>query len=393
MRALLSCGPHHSGGSPCHASRRRRSARARRGGSSPCRCSTRPRRRRATWTPRCRPSCRRARPRSHTHPAPCRGAASRPGAYDRDSWRTLCMEARAASQRPCLPAGRARVPDARALRALRGARPPCFVAVRSGVGRLRPPIGSPRAQVHAEEAPGDVLVFLTGQDEIEALARLIAARCAPRRPQPPAAPAAARVGSPSPPPPHSLGVQAGAVAEHSKWPVPAPAPARHDRREAGAWVQSRKALGPEPSCRAAPGEARAPVRQGGRGGGVRQGRAARGAHLRGAAGGGAGARVRASARRRPQGAPRPPRPRVAWRCRAASCAWLGFGMARAACRGWAPPGACARTLALDAARPGIRPMQRDLSQGKLHASRWRHTRAACPPPRAGFDRRLSRATC
>ncbi|KAK9838275.1 hypothetical protein WJX81_001973 [Elliptochloris bilobata] len=33
-------------------------------------------------------------------------------------------------------------------------------------------------QVHAEEAPGDVLVFLTGQDEIESLARLINARAA-----------------------------------------------------------------------------------------------------------------------------------------------------------------------------------------------------------------------
>ena len=33
-------------------------------------------------------------------------------------------------------------------------------------------------QVHAEEAPGDVLVFLTGQDEIESLARLVNARCA-----------------------------------------------------------------------------------------------------------------------------------------------------------------------------------------------------------------------
>ena len=34
------------------------------------------------------------------------------------------------------------------------------------------------AQVHAEEAPGDILVFLTGQDEIESLARLVSARCA-----------------------------------------------------------------------------------------------------------------------------------------------------------------------------------------------------------------------
>lgn len=33
-------------------------------------------------------------------------------------------------------------------------------------------------QVHAEEAPGDILVFLTGQDEIESLARLVSARCA-----------------------------------------------------------------------------------------------------------------------------------------------------------------------------------------------------------------------
>jgi len=59
----------HSGGSPRRASRAaRRPACARRGGSSPCRSSTRPRRRRATWTRRCRPSCRRARARSR---APC----------------------------------------------------------------------------------------------------------------------------------------------------------------------------------------------------------------------------------------------------------------------------------------------------------------------------------
>ena len=37
----------------------------------------------------------------------------------------------------------------------------------------------PSVQVHAEEAPGgDILVFLTGQDEIESLARLISLRCA-----------------------------------------------------------------------------------------------------------------------------------------------------------------------------------------------------------------------
>ena len=33
-------------------------------------------------------------------------------------------------------------------------------------------------QVHAEEAPGDVLVFLTGQEEIEALTRLLTERAA-----------------------------------------------------------------------------------------------------------------------------------------------------------------------------------------------------------------------
>lgn len=31
-------------------------------------------------------------------------------------------------------------------------------------------------QIHADEAPGDVLVFLTGQEEIESLARLLTAR-------------------------------------------------------------------------------------------------------------------------------------------------------------------------------------------------------------------------
>lgn len=33
-------------------------------------------------------------------------------------------------------------------------------------------------QVHAEEAPGDILVFMTGQDEIEALERLLQAHVA-----------------------------------------------------------------------------------------------------------------------------------------------------------------------------------------------------------------------
>ena len=33
-------------------------------------------------------------------------------------------------------------------------------------------------QVHAEDGPGDILVFLTGQDEIESLQRLLAMRCA-----------------------------------------------------------------------------------------------------------------------------------------------------------------------------------------------------------------------
>jgi HrpA-like RNA helicase len=34
-------------------------------------------------------------------------------------------------------------------------------------------------QIHQQEAPGDVLVFLTGQDEIEALQRLLSERCLP----------------------------------------------------------------------------------------------------------------------------------------------------------------------------------------------------------------------
>ena len=32
-------------------------------------------------------------------------------------------------------------------------------------------------QVHADERPGDMLVFLTGQEEIEALQRLLVDRC------------------------------------------------------------------------------------------------------------------------------------------------------------------------------------------------------------------------
>ena len=32
-------------------------------------------------------------------------------------------------------------------------------------------------QIHVDQAPGDILVFLTGQEEIESLARLISARC------------------------------------------------------------------------------------------------------------------------------------------------------------------------------------------------------------------------
>ena len=32
-------------------------------------------------------------------------------------------------------------------------------------------------QIHVDQAPGDVLVFLTGQEEIESLARLLKARC------------------------------------------------------------------------------------------------------------------------------------------------------------------------------------------------------------------------
>lgn len=32
-------------------------------------------------------------------------------------------------------------------------------------------------QLHAEEPPGDVLVFLTGQEEIEAVQRLLLDRC------------------------------------------------------------------------------------------------------------------------------------------------------------------------------------------------------------------------
>lgn len=34
----------------------------------------------------------------------------------------------------------------------------------------------PLLQIHADQPPGDVLVFLTGQEEIEALARLLSAR-------------------------------------------------------------------------------------------------------------------------------------------------------------------------------------------------------------------------
>lgn len=33
-------------------------------------------------------------------------------------------------------------------------------------------------QIHVDEGPGDILVFLTGQEEIESLARLLLARCA-----------------------------------------------------------------------------------------------------------------------------------------------------------------------------------------------------------------------
>ncbi len=32
-------------------------------------------------------------------------------------------------------------------------------------------------QIHVDQAPGDILVFLTGQEEIESLARLIISRC------------------------------------------------------------------------------------------------------------------------------------------------------------------------------------------------------------------------
>lgn len=38
------------------------------------------------------------------------------------------------------------------------------------------PLCCPAFQIHYDEAPGDVLVFLTGQEEIESMERLLAAR-------------------------------------------------------------------------------------------------------------------------------------------------------------------------------------------------------------------------
>ena len=38
-------------------------------------------------------------------------------------------------------------------------------------------------QIHVDQSSGDILVFLTGQEEIESLARLLLARYRPSKPQ------------------------------------------------------------------------------------------------------------------------------------------------------------------------------------------------------------------